>query len=251
MHGRNSPVASRRRGAAGWFCGAAVLGIALAATPLRADDDDGARSAERGEKGWIVSIGVMPQSTPDFPGAKTAGIDFAPQFSFRRKGEPAGFGAPDDGFDYAIVDTPRVRFGPVADYESGRSASSHHSLTGLDQYSATLQTGAFVEFWPVEEVFRRRLEVMHGLRDGDGFLANLSADLVHHDRMFTFSAGPRVTLVDSDEMELKFGVSPQAAARNGRASAFDAEGGVQALGVNATINYDLVPGLDAHGLQPL
>lgn len=92
----------------------------------RAEDDIGVKSAGGAENCWIVNVGVMLQITLDFPGAKTYGVDFAPQFSFRRKREAAG------------------------------SSTSDHALAGLDPYSPTLQVGAFVEVWPVKGVLRSR-----------------------------------------------------------------------------------------------
>jgi outer membrane scaffolding protein for murein synthesis (MipA/OmpV family) len=205
--------------------------VSAADLPLPSADDGSAAL-------WIVTVGVMTQYGPDFAGAKTYGFNFAPQFSFRREGESAGFSAPDDGIDYAVYDTPTLKIGPVGTIDRGRSAGADHALQGLDNFSWRVEAGAYVEFWPVQDVLRTRLEMLHGLRSRDGASANLAADLVRQYGALTVSAGPRLVLADDDAMQFQFGVSPKAAERNGRVSAFDASAGFQSVGANATLGYD-------------
>ena len=188
--------------------------------------------------GWIVSVGIMAQYEPDFVGSDKYGVDFVPQFSFRKEGEPESFSAPDDGFDYALYDTPTLKIGPVASVETGRKTSDDHRLDGLDNFAWRVGAGGFVEYWPMPDFLRTRVEVMHGLRSEDGFFANLSADVVRHYGKYTFSAGPRMVLADSDAMQFLFGVSDAASIRNGRVDPFNAGGGVQSVGANATVSYD-------------
>lgn len=202
-----------------------------------ADVDPLSKEAADAKGGWIVSIGVMPLYEPTFVGSSSHRVDFIPQFSFRREGEEAGFSAPDDGLDYAVYDTPTLKLGPVATIERERFGKTDRALRGLDNYSWRASAGAFVEFWPVEDVVRLRTEVLHGLNGDAGFTANLSADFVKHYGPFTFSAGPRLQLADDDEMQIQFGVSRRAAERNGHVAPFDTAGGLESVGVNATLSY--------------
>jgi outer membrane scaffolding protein for murein synthesis (MipA/OmpV family) len=188
--------------------------------------------------GWIVSVGIMAQYEPKFVGSDKYGLGLIPQFSFRKEGEPRQFSAPDDGISYAFYDTPTLKIGPVASIEQGRERSDDHRLDGLDNFAWRIGAGAFVEYWPVPDFFRTRVEVMHGFRDDDGFFANLSADFIRHYGRYTFSAGPRMVIGDSDSMNFLFGVSDAAAIRNGRVGPFDADGGIQSVGANATVSYD-------------
>lgn len=237
VHARGAAKPSRRQ------CGITAIVVAVSLylgwIPQTALAQDGSAQTSRIDatgSGWIVTLGVLPQYGPDFVGARSSSVEFVPQFSFRREGESAGFSTPDDAVDYAIVDTPTLKLGPAGDVRSGRSSKDDPSLAGLDNYSWRIEAGAFVEFWPIQDVVRTRIELMHGLRADDGFSANLAADLIQHYGRFTLSAGPRMVLADSDEMELQFGVTP--AVRNGRVAAFNAGGGIQSVGINATLSYD-------------
>jgi outer membrane protein len=226
----------------GWrrttFCCCALLGCSWAHLAMAADLPK-ANTGDDGGTAWIVTVGVMTQYGPDFTGAKTNGISFVPQFSFRREGESAEFSAPDDGVDYAIYDTPALKIGPVATFDPGRSRKADISLAGLDNFSWRVEAGAYVEFWPIQDFIRTRIEMLRGLHSNDGFSANLGADMVRRYGDFTLSAGPRLVIADSDAMQFQFGVSPQAALRHGHVAAFEAGGGVQSMGVNATLNYDI------------
>jgi MipA family protein len=227
-----------RRGAAVGCIAALCCGVVSSAAvagdlPAQEDDDIGG-----GGIGWIVTLGVMPQYGPDFPGSKHGAVTFVPQFSVRREGEPLEFSAPDDGIDYALYDTPDLKIGPVGSVDHRRPASADTALTGLDSFSWRIEAGAYVEFWPLHDVLRTRAEVVHGLRVQDGFATNLSADLVQRYGAFTLSGGPRLVIADSDAMQFQFGVTPEAAARNGKVGAFDADAGFQSVGANATLNYD-------------
>lgn len=66
---------------------------------------------------------------------------------------------------------------------------------------------------------------------------DVSADIVRHVGPFTLSAGPRLTLADSDRMNLEFGVSEAGAARNGHVAPYKAGGGVQSVGATAALSY--------------
>jgi outer membrane protein len=187
---------------------------------------------------WIMSLGGTVAYGPKYPGAERYGFLGSPSISFRRPEDRIEFGAPEDSLGYALLDTPQLKFGPVANLRSGRYAGMDHRRRGLDRDPWALEAGAFVDVWPVPDVLRTRVEVRHGLREHDGLAVGLSADWVSKVDRFTLSMGPRLGVMDAGLAQLQFGVSPVASARNGLFSPYQARGGVQFVGLGAALSYD-------------
>jgi outer membrane scaffolding protein for murein synthesis (MipA/OmpV family) len=217
----------------GSMAGAQAADLESAAPPPSVS----ATAAQDGWNPWIVSLGGTVTYGPRYPGASRYGFSGIPAVGFRRVGTPEEFSAPEDNLDYALIDTPMFKFGPVVALRGGRSTDDDWRLRGLDNYPWTIEAGAFAEFWPVPGVFRTRLEVRHGVRAHDGFVANLSADVVQHLGRFTVSGGPRLALADGNLSQVEFGITPVAAARNGLVAPYRAQGGVQSVGVGAAVSY--------------
>ncbi|RFB75551.1 MipA/OmpV family protein [Methylovirgula sp. 4M-Z18] len=189
--------------------------------------------------GWIITIGAMAEYEPRYEGARVYGPTGYPSFSFRRSNEPREFSAPDDNMDYALIDTPTFKAGPVASIDGGRYVSTIDArLRGLDNYPWTVQGGVFLEYWFVPEQWRARVELRHGLHAADGFVVDLGSDYVQPWNKFTFSGGPRLSLADQKEMNLAFGVSNVAAQRNPYVTPFRADGGVKSVGLSTAVSYD-------------
>jgi outer membrane scaffolding protein for murein synthesis (MipA/OmpV family) len=187
---------------------------------------------------WIVTLGVAGYYGPRFEGSRHYTVYGLPSVSFRRGDEPATFSAPDDNIDYALFGSPWFKVGPVAGLQSGRSARSEAQLLGLDKIPWTVEAGVFGEFWPIENTLRTRVEVLHGLQQRAGTVANFSVDLVRITGPYTVSAGPRVSIADYDFMQLHFGVTPAAALRNGLVQPFEANAGFKSVGYNLSISYE-------------
>ncbi len=99
----------------------------------------------------------------------------------------------------------------------------------------------FGELWPVENTLRTRVEILHGLRERAGTVANFSADLIGKAGPYTISGGPRVSVADGDFMQFHFGVTPAAAMRNGLVQPFDARAGFKSAGYNISVSYQWSP----------
>lgn len=227
-------IASRRVAATA----AAALGVAVSGAARAADATPLASPQAEAPSGWIATVGGTAVLSPRYAGAEKYGLSGLPSLSFRRPGTPLEFSAPDDGLDYTLYGTPAFKFGPVANLRPGRSAGIDARLSGLDNYHWTVEAGAFAEYWPVPNVLRTRFELMHGVSSHDGFVANVSADLVHKFSAFTLSGGPRLALADAGVMEVEFGVRPLAALRNGLVPPFDPRGGVKSAGYEIALSYD-------------
>jgi len=187
--------------------------------------------------GWIITLGGSAQIGPKFDGSSKWGLSGMPSLSWRRAGEDAGFSAPDDGLDYALYETPTFSFGPVASFRDGRYSGSSRRLTGLRDLPWTIEAGAFVEFWPIQDRLRTRLEIRQGFHGHHGIVADLSADWVEKFGNFTWSGGPRLSLGDGAFMRRSFGVSASEAAANGWLTPFKARSGVRAAGLGTALEY--------------
>jgi outer membrane scaffolding protein for murein synthesis (MipA/OmpV family) len=237
-----------------WRVSTAVIGIALAAAlasaataadlaPVTPPASVSATPApaQDGWNLWTITIGGIGIVEPLYPGASRYGPSGMPILDFRRAGTPEEFSAPEDSFGFAVIDTPWVKLGPVVALRGGRFASIDRRLRGLKTWPYTVEGGAFLEVWPVPGTLRTRLELRHGLRGNDGFIANLSADAVHRIGRFTLSGGPRLAFADTPLSALEFGVTPAEAALNGLVTPFRAHGGLQSIGVGAALSYRWSP----------
>ena len=192
------------------------------------------------EEGWIITFGANLAAAPSYLGSSTRTIQLLPDVSFRRTGEKAGFSAPDDGFDYAILDEDWLRAGPVAKFVSARSASGNRELAGLRFVDWTLETGAFVEYWPVGKL-RTRAEIRQGFNGHHGIAASLAADWVEQLGSFTFALGPRMNFGTGEFTRTYFSVSQAESIANGRVAPYRAKAGMSSLGAAGSASYAYSP----------
>lgn len=185
---------------------------------------------------YIVTLTGNALAGPSYPGADKATGAFYPSLSYRRSDEPLRFSAPDDGISFSIVDDPSVRFGPVFRFQSGRYLQEDRQLFGLRKRDFDVESGLFVEYWPLTFI-RARLELRHGFRDDSGFAGNVGVDVVQPFGRFVFSAGPRVYFGDQRYVDRYFGVRPFEAAINGRVTPFYPEAGVTGVGGVGAVTY--------------
>jgi MipA family protein len=217
----------------------AVAGVIGFAPAAQAADLGGYGSEERGGQGWIVTVGALPGLAPEFSGSNQYRFNLIPLFDIRRSGEQPTLFFPDDGLQYAIIDTPQFKVGPVGNLKSGRGSADNSQLVGLENYDWAVQAGVFGEYWFVPDVFRARVELLWGFHSGDGLTANLAADWVQHLGKATLAIGPRMVIMTNDTAQLEYGVTAEQAAINRRVNAYDASGGIESVGVAATLTYPL------------
>jgi len=215
--------------------GGIAVSLAVVALPARAADSVAEKPLASNDP-WIISIGGMATVSPRWDGSSRYGLGGMPSISFRRASERESFSAPDDNFDITFFTGKRFAIGPVASLRSGRSSEGGR-LNGLDTYPWTVEVGAFAEFWPIEDQLRLRGELRHGLRNNDGFSADLMADYVQNYGALTLSGGPRLVLADDKVMGIKYGVSPEAAIRNGTVAAYDPKGGIASVCLSVAQSY--------------
>ena len=189
---------------------------------------------------WVVSVGGMATFGPDDAGSRVLSPGFIPSISFHRQATLSGFKAPEDGLDFVAADTQDLKTGVTFSFDGGRYRTNNARLAGLNDVQWTVDSGIFLEYWPINNRFRTRMQVMHGFRRTNGFVVNFSADWVEKYGQFTLSGGPRLSLADHNEMQSRFGVTaPEAAVSN--FSVYNARAGVKSTGVGLAQTYNLNP----------
>lgn len=195
----------------------------FAATPALAQDDpsDGAKRTR-------VALG--PQVKPSWPGSDE--VSFGPLIDFATAygDTPFEFEAPDESFGFAVATSERFALGPVLSFERQRKSSDVGGV--LPEVDFSVEVGGFVNY-NVGENFRLRAEARQGVTGHNGFIAMVGADYITRDAdEFLFSIGPRVTITDNTYQDAYFTVTPAQASASGL-PAYDASGGIQAVGVVA------------------
>lgn len=225
--------------------GAALATALLSIAVTQAQAQDAAKPAPTAEprqpSQWIVTIGGSVEYSPEYEGSKHYSVSGLPSFDIRRLGEPAEQDVPDDNFDLTIFNYKGLEIGPVVGIRSGRSNSDESRLEGLDRIDWSLDAGVFVQYWPIEDRLRLRLEARQALWNGGGLVADLGADWFQPIMEgLVVSAGPRMTLGNSTFMSQNFGVSAAEAARS-RFPEFDADAGVKSVGFTVAATYTINP----------
>ena len=219
----------------------ALGALAVSAVAASAADTTNPLLSDTPASDWIITVGGNVQVGPEFDGSRRLGPGGMPSFSWRRANEPVDFNNPDDSFDVTLFDQDGFRVGPVAAYRPARLASTDRRLTGIHGIPWTAELGGFIEYWPIRDRFRMRVEVRRGFHGHTGLVADLSADWVERIGKFTFSAGPRLSLGDGRFMNTVFGVTALDALRNPVFVAYKPSGGVRSLGAGAALSYAWSP----------
>lgn len=229
----------RIRVAIGWKSGTAACLAALCAGPALAQQDWRASTQSAPaptSDTYIVTLNANGIVSPSFAGSdRLSGAAF-PSLSFRRAGEPARFAAPDDGISISILENPTFRAGAVFRLQAGRYLADDKLLFGLRKLNFDIESGVFVEYWPVSFI-RARMEVRHGFREDSGFTGLVGVDYVQPFGQFVVSIGPRLYLGDKRYTDRLFGVRPEEAALNGLVTPYSAGGGLTGAGVTGAITY--------------
>lgn len=207
--------------------------VVTSAVSARADD-----LSALFEPRTLVSVGSLFGASPRYPGARTTGFWGFPYLSFRGPDEPRSWWSPDDGLDASLIRQGPVELGAVLDLRDGRSARDDRRLLGLPGRPLAPAFGLFAEVWPVQDILRLRAEVTQGVRDHDGVVAKLGADLVGHFGRFTLSGGPRLVLGDAAATRLDFDVPVRTALVNPLLTPYRASAGPRSIGATAAVSYD-------------
>ncbi len=203
----------------------AVALLALIATPALAQEQQEPRR---------YRVGLGAQVTPSYPGADD--VRFGPfiNVDIARGDTPFQFEAMDESFAIPVVNVEGVAFGPAASIQGSRRKSDVGVPIG--KVKTTFEAGGFVQAF-VAPNFRLRAELRRGIGGHDGFIGEVSADLIARDGdRYVFSIGPRVTLTNARYQRAYFGVTGAQAAATGL-PVYRPEGGLQSVGGTAGLSY--------------
>lgn len=216
---------------------AALAAALLCAAPAAAQETEG--------RGWIVTVGGGPQVFPKYPGADSYGVFPMPILGLRREGARRPFEAPDEGAGFGFLGpSSRFDFGPAIRFQNKRDEEDVGAAVGDVDF--TLEAGAFAQAF-VTDNLRLRVEGRRGIGGHDGWVGDVSADLVIRNGDDTiFSIGPRARIADGRYHRAYFGVDDGVAAATGL-PAYRPGGGVYAVGAAAGLTHMLGPRLGLYG----
>jgi outer membrane protein len=214
----------------------AALAVAVSALCLALPVTAQEASADADRPPLRVRVALGPQVLPDYPGADE--VQFAPLIdaAIARGDEPYEFEAPDESFGRAIIRTGGFSLGPAFSFEGARKPEDVG--IAVPEVDWTLELGVFAQH-EFGDRFRLYSELRKGVNGHEGWVALGGADLIFRDRDdWLFSIGPRVSWTDHTYQDAFFSISAADAAPSGL-SAFDAEGGIQAVGATASFVLQL------------
>ncbi len=204
-------------------CGVLVLAaiVGMVSAPASAQE-------QREQRRTRIALGA--QVVPSFPGAEDLSI--RPLFDIARaRGDtPFEFEAPDESFGFPLVRAGGFSIGPAINLEGKRSSGEVGGQ--LPKVGFTVEAGGFLQY-ELSDSFRLRGELRKGLGGHEGLIGTVGADYVARDGdAWLISIGPRITWADDDYHDAYFSVAPADAGPSGL-GAYDADGGIQAVGVTA------------------
>jgi outer membrane scaffolding protein for murein synthesis (MipA/OmpV family) len=220
---------------AGLACCLVLYAVALA-PPCRAEEPRG--TAEP----WIVTIGGWGTLEPTFEGARTMKPAGRPIFSFRSAGSKDWLVLPNDGFDFELIETDNFRAGPVANWNWVRASNSiaPRGFRPIGSVDLSVEAGVFAEYWPMEWI-RTRAELRDSVWGGNGWIADLTSDLVWRTGTgWTITGGPRLSLADTSFMRTYYGVSPEQSLATGLPT-YLPRAGWRSVGLGQSVKYDWNP----------
>ncbi|MFN4183482.1 MAG: MipA/OmpV family protein [Hyphomonas sp.] len=215
-----------------FFLSAATLAFSAMAAAQPAQSD-----------GWAVTVGTGTLYSPSYEGDDDYSLKVLPNVQLRYG--TRFFASVQEGAGYNIVNTKKLRAGPIARIRFSRDESGDQTfavsggktddLRGLGDVDTSVELGGFVEY----ELGDVKLGA--GLRQAvsghDGLVADFGA---RWGGVYTalgppviWSAGPRLRLVDDPYTSAYFGITPTQAAASGLPQ-YEADGGLHSYGVGAT-----------------
>jgi outer membrane protein len=194
---------------------------------------------------WTITVGVEGRVEPLFQGSSRETALPYPIFDARRAGTPERFHAPRDGIGIGLLEWNNFQAGPVGVIRRNRKESDDWALRGLGDIRATVELGAFAEYWWAPWL-RTRGEVRQGFGGHDGVVADLFLDaVVPVTPHLVLSGGPRATFATTAATSPYFSISPIQSAFSGL-PVFDARGGLHSFGAGTQARYHWTPAWATH-----
>lgn len=199
-------------------------------------EEGGATGAAK-QTGWIVTVGAFGDLEPRFEGSRRLGPGYHPIIDYRAAGSREWLNLPNDGFDFALIETDSFRAGPVVNGRWERDVNSLvRGFRRVGDINLSAEAGVFAEWWPADYL-RTRVEMRDAVVGAKGVVADLSTDWVWRpDWRWTLSAGPRLSIADSAFMRGYYSVDNQQAMASGLPP-YSAPAGVRSVGAGSMLKY--------------
>jgi outer membrane protein len=223
----------------------ATLALFTSATLPNSAFAQGHSASDHKEEGLQFTISAGIAAAPSYMGDDDYQTSVFPNISLSYNDRlKASF----RGIEYTAISRDGWQAGPILAYDGGRDENPDESdfmisgevstdLVGLGDIDGTLELGGFVAY--ETRSFAAKFTLLQGVDGGhDGVKGNAS---VSYRGMFDglgmplfFSVGPTVSFADDAYNSTFFDVSAAQSAASG-ISVYDADGGVNAYGLNATL----------------
>ena len=142
-------------------------------------------------------------------------------------------------FTYGNRGDQGLQLAPSFRYVPERSDDDYDELDGLDDVDGAVEIGGTIAYR--HEAFRGFVALRRGFGGHDGLVGELGADVILQPAArLSFTFGPRLNFASAEYMDEYFSVSDEEAARSDF-SAFDADGGLKGVEVEAEARYALTP----------
>lgn len=191
--------------------------------------------------GWTLdSVRAGVRYGPDYVGSDDYRAWFTGALVLSRHDALAtSYGAPDDGLSLGLLGTGPVTAGLVGRWRSSRD--NDNDLSGFEKVDATIEAGAFVNWWAADWL-RLRAEARRGFGGHDSWVGDFAADAIVRGERWGFTAGPRLDWGEEAFTRTYFEVTPTDAARSPLGIAAYAPGETYwAPGVVASVEYRVTP----------
>ena len=211
--------------------GCLAVALAFATPSVRADDVPAVKT-----DGLVVTLGGWGLVQPKFEGSSRYELAPKPIFDIRGVNDKDWLSLPKDGFGLDLFETSNFHTGLVGNWRWAFDVNNQRGFRRIGKVTVSVEGGGFAEYWPVEWL-RTRVEVRRAFLGADGTIADVSSDLVWRpDRVWTFTAGPRLSFADKEFMNAYYGVNAQQSAASGLKQ-FDASAGLRAYGAGTFAKY--------------
>ncbi len=189
---------------------------------------------------WQMTVGAGVRMQPGYEGSDRFSIAYRPIISFGRAGVVRWWSAEDDAISIGLVNGDNWRAGAGAALVMPRTGKDQRRLRGLDKVPFGVEIGGFGEYYPTHWL-RARADLRQAVRGHAGLVSELKLDaFTDPNGIWSFGAGPRLTIVNTRYVDSYFSVSPAEAAASGY-PVYNGKGGVHSVGALAQASYRWTP----------
>jgi outer membrane protein len=191
---------------------------------------------------WQATVGAGVRMQPTYEGSDRFSIAFRPIISFGRAGAVRWWSAEDDGVSIGLVNGDNWRAGAGGALVMPRSRKDDRRLSGLEKVPFGVEIGGFGEFYPTTWL-RFRGDLRQAVGGHKGLVGELKLDaFTDPNAVWSFGAGPRLTIVNERYIDSYFSVSPAESAASGY-PVYNGKGGVHSVGAIAQASYRWTPAI--------